>query len=113
MKRPLVSYKSINDFSLWKELEHRRFPYSFDLEITARCNNDCKHCYINLPAADKEAQADELDIDEISRIADDAILSGSLWCLITGGEPLLRRDFSDIYLLLKRKGRLGNSSQST
>jgi len=25
---------------------------------------------------------------------------------LTGGEPLLRRDFSDIYLMLKRKGLL-------
>jgi radical SAM protein with 4Fe4S-binding SPASM domain len=31
---------------------------------------------------------------------------GTLACLITGGEPLLRRDFEDIYLSLKRKGLL-------
>jgi radical SAM protein with 4Fe4S-binding SPASM domain len=29
-----------------------------------------------------------------------------LWCLITGGEPLLRSDFFDIYLYLKKKGLL-------
>ena len=29
-----------------------------------------------------------------------------MWCLITGGEPLLRDDFEEIYLLLKRKGLL-------
>jgi len=31
---------------------------------------------------------------------------GAVWCLITGGEPLLRPDFADIYLALKRKGLL-------
>ena len=31
---------------------------------------------------------------------------GTLWCLISGGEPLLREDFTDIYLMLKKKGLL-------
>jgi len=39
-------------------------------------------------------------------ITDQAVDLGSLWCLITGGEPLLRADFSEIYLLLKKKGLL-------
>lgn len=35
---------------------------------------------------------------------DEAVGMGCLWWLITGGEPLLREDFPDIYLYLKRKG---------
>jgi radical SAM protein with 4Fe4S-binding SPASM domain len=31
---------------------------------------------------------------------------GALWCLVTGGEPLLRQDFFDIYLALKKNGLL-------
>ena len=31
---------------------------------------------------------------------------GAMWCLVTGGEPLLRTDFPEIYLGLKRKGLL-------
>ena len=31
---------------------------------------------------------------------------GAMWCLLTGGEPLLRDDFADVYMLLKRKGLL-------
>ena len=37
-------------------MKARSAPLSFDLEITARCNNDCRHCYINLPAGDREAR---------------------------------------------------------
>ena len=29
-----------------------------------------------------------------------------MWCLLTGGEPLLRDDFADVYMMLKRKGLL-------
>jgi radical SAM protein with 4Fe4S-binding SPASM domain len=96
----------IQKFPLWGKLKGKRTPISFDLEITARCNLDCRHCYINLPAGDPAAQAGELTPDEILRIAGDAGQLGALWCLITGGEPLLRPDFPAIYLGLKRLGLL-------
>ncbi|MDP2924716.1 MAG: radical SAM protein [Candidatus Omnitrophota bacterium] len=76
------------------------------MEITARCNNNCRHCYINLPANDKETISNELSFKEIKNIVDQAVELGALWCLITGGEPLLREDFFDIYLYIKKKGLL-------
>jgi len=41
-----------------------------------------------------------------ARIGREAVELGAFWCLITGGEPLLRKDFADIYLCLKNKGLL-------
>lgn len=94
------------EFGLWTELESKGVPASFELEITARCNNDCRHCYINVPAGDPAARANELTFDEICAIADQAVELGALWCLVTGGEPLLRADFPEIYVALKRRGLL-------
>ena len=88
----------IQDFPLWDKLEAKRAPISFDLEVTARCNNDCRHCYINLPAGDRAAQAAELTAAEILDIAGQAAAMGAVWCLLTGGEPLLRDDFAEMYL---------------
>lgn len=96
----------IQKFHLWDKLKDRRVPFGFDLEITSRCNFDCRHCYINRPADDRIARSRELTLDEISGIADQAVALGALWCLITGGEPLLRPDFPEIYQTLKRKGLL-------
>jgi len=93
-------------FPLWAKMKARRRPITFDLEVTARCNNDCRHCYINLPAGDWAAQADELSTLEIEDIARQAADLGTVWCLITGGEPLVRDDFPDLYLGLKRVGLL-------
>jgi len=106
MSEAFVSSLDIQDFFLWDKMKARRALFSFDLEITARCNNNCRHCYINLPAGDQGAKARELSVAEIGRIADEATKLGAMWCLITGGEPLLRPDFPDIYLLLKRQGLL-------
>lgn len=101
-----VSHDRLPDFGLWPKIADRRVPLDFYLEITARCNNNCRHCYINLPANDPAARRTELSLAEISDIADQAVELGTLWCLLTGGEPLLRQDFPDIYLALKRKGLL-------
>lgn len=106
MSDPFVSQNTLSGLSLWKRTKNERLPFSFDLELTARCNLDCRHCYINLPAGDQGAKSSELTLDQISAIADQAISLGALWCLITGGEPLLRKDFTDIYLMLKKKGLL-------
>ena len=96
----------IQDFPLWDKLAAKRAPISFDLEVTARCNNDCRHCYINLPAGDGASAAEELSTEEILDIARQAADMGAVWCLLTGGEPLLRDDFTEIYLGLKRLGLL-------
>lgn len=101
-----VTSVEIKDLALWEKMKGKRNLLSFDLEITARCNQNCRHCYINLPAGDKKAQEAELTLEEIDRIAREAVELGALWCLITGGEPLLRKDFFDIYMCLKKKGLL-------
>jgi radical SAM protein with 4Fe4S-binding SPASM domain len=100
------SFLEIQQFPLWDKLKSRRVPVSFSIEVTARCNNDCRHCFINLPPGDQVARENELSAAEINRIADQAVQLGAVWCLITGGEPLVRNDFADIYLALKKKGLL-------
>lgn len=106
MKEPFVSHADLPALPLWHSMRERGAALSFTLEATARCNNDCRHCYINLPAGDRRAQAQELSVAEIRAIANQAVSLGALWCLLTGGEPLLRQDFPHLYLALKRQGLL-------
>ena len=106
MRGSFVTSLPLPEFSLWEKMKDKRNPISFDLELTARCNNNCRHCCINLPANDKKAQEEELPIHELQRVIDQAVDLGAFWCLITGGEPLLREDFFDIYLYMRKKGLL-------
>jgi MoaA/NifB/PqqE/SkfB family radical SAM enzyme len=106
MKKSYVSSLPLPEFPLWKKAVEGRPLFSFDFDLTARCNNNCRHCYINLPAGDAAAKGRELSLAEIDRIASEAASLGAFWCLLSGGEPLLREDFAEVYLLLKKKGLL-------
>ena len=77
-----IAQESFSDFPLWEKISNKRIPLDFFLEITARCNNNCRHCYINLPAQDREAQRRELSLSEISDIADQAVVIVQLATLI-------------------------------
>jgi radical SAM protein with 4Fe4S-binding SPASM domain len=87
---------------LWKT--GRPLLARLDIELTERCNNDCVHCSINLPAGDDAARRREMSATGIKSILEEAASLGCLSVRFTGGEPLLRDDFEDIYLAARRLG---------
>ncbi|TET08556.1 radical SAM protein, partial [Candidatus Aerophobetes bacterium] len=94
----------LDRFPVWQKIKNKGHLSQVSMELTERCNNNCVHCYINLAADDEEPKKKEITFPEIKAIADEAVKMGCLSWHLTGGEPLLREDFSDIYLYLKRKG---------
>lgn len=79
-----------------------RLPLRGHLDLTYRCNNACRHCWLWLPANARE-QGDELAFDEIRVIADQARALGTHQWHLSGGEPMLRDDFPEIFDYLTRK----------
>jgi radical SAM protein with 4Fe4S-binding SPASM domain len=77
-------------------------PWTGTIEVTPFCNLKCAHCYIS----QCHWEGDILSCHELCRILDEAAAEGCLWLLLTGGEPLLRDDFLDIYAHAKRKGMI-------
>lgn len=75
-----------------------------DIELTERCPNACIHCCINRPINDHEARAREMNTAQVKAILDQAADLGCLQVLYTGGEPLLRQDFEELYLYARRLG---------
>ncbi|MFO7866215.1 MAG: radical SAM protein [Candidatus Aminicenantes bacterium] len=79
-----------------------RLPLEGRMDLTYRCNNRCRHCWLSVPE-NAAVQKEELRIDEIRRIVDQARSMGCRYWSISGGEPLLRPDFPDIFDYLTRK----------
>jgi radical SAM protein with 4Fe4S-binding SPASM domain len=75
-----------------------------DIELTERCNNNCLHCSINLPADDCRAKDRELTTNAVKNILTEAASLGALSVRFTGGEPLLRQDFAELYTFARRLG---------
>jgi MoaA/NifB/PqqE/SkfB family radical SAM enzyme len=92
------------DFSLGLYEKHgqKRIPLRGTFEPTFRCNLKCCHCY----CPKKCDKSKELTLKEISRIFDEIAKEGCTWLVLTGGEPLLREDFLDIYTYAKKQGFL-------
>jgi radical SAM protein with 4Fe4S-binding SPASM domain len=102
---PQISYDQFGK-RLMERTPEGRFPWFVTIELTARCNLNCVHCYINRSANDREAEKRELTTEEFYRILDEIAGEGCFGVLFTGGEPLLRQDFLDIYTYTKKKGLL-------
>jgi len=73
------------------------------IEITGRCNLQCKHCYMN---SDLIARKNELKTEEwksfFREVKND--FGKKIGIYITGGEPFLREDIFKILEFLKKEG---------
>ena len=68
-------------------------PIGAKLEMTYHCNLRCDFCYTDSPRR-TIARTLEMSDEEWGRIIDEVIDSGVIEAVVTGGEPLLRRDLT-------------------
>lgn len=77
-----------------------RFIRRVHWSVTGKCNLRCRHCYMSAPQAKYGELSLEQCLDIVRQISDAGIAQVSL----TGGEPLVRKDFLDILdALIKSK----------
>jgi len=69
-------------------------PSLVSWNLTKKCNLRCPHCYME--AEPQAAAENELTTDECLRLIDEMKALGTEMIILTGGEPLLRRDIYDI-----------------
>lgn len=91
---------------LFAKADKNGTPLSGAFELTSRCPLDCKMCYIHRKENDCEAIKQEKTAEWWLRLAEEAKNAGMFMLLLTGGEPLLRKDFEEIYLGCQKMGLL-------
>lgn len=79
-----------------------RLPLEGNVDLTYRCNNNCRHCWLRLGENSSEKKK-ELAFPDWKRIADEARLHGCQNWVISGGEPMLHPDFTEIFDYLTSK----------
>lgn len=75
-----------------------RHPVSGTFELTLRCNMHCRMCMLRRADQNNAClQTEELTAAQWIHMAQQAAQAGTLSLLLTGGEPMLRKDFAEIY----------------
>lgn len=85
----------------------KRNPVDGTFELTVRCNLHCKMClFRHDDSENEEIRRNELSAEQWIDLADQAAKAGTFSLLLTGGEPMLRSDFCEIYEGIYKKGFL-------
>jgi AdoMet-dependent heme synthase len=85
-------------------------PYVVSWNLTYRCNLACEHCYLDaggapLVTTENFADRSELGTEECFRVIDEiAAFAPECLTILTGGEPLLRRDILEIVQRAAERG---------
>jgi radical SAM protein with 4Fe4S-binding SPASM domain len=91
------------------QAENFQRPYVISWNLTYRCNLACEHCYLDaggFPEVTDESFADrsELDTDQCYKVIEEiAAFAPEALTILTGGEPLLRRDILKIIRFATQK----------
>jgi len=97
-----------------KSQEYKNFSWDFhseaghkpivaQIELTYLCPLHCEHCYTDC-YNNKNCSQEELPTSKIKSIMDKCKAGGVVWFCFTGGDPLMRKDFIELYLYAKKLG---------
>ncbi len=82
-----------------------RIPMDGTFELTVRCNLKCKMClFRHDDSENEEIIKNERTAEEWIDMARQVAEAGTFNLLITGGEPMLRKDFCEIYEGIYKQG---------
>lgn len=92
--------------------KERRSLHKVQIALTERCNLFCSHCCYN---AKRDSSNNDLDLNSIKIIIDRIVACNPNSITLSGGEPLIRKDFFAIldYLSSKYSGAITLSTNAT
>lgn len=99
-----IQYKTFSRQTHEKNCKLKRFSVC-QFELTFKCGLHCKYCYTDCYNRPRNI-GEELKTREVKIILDKIFDTGVIWLCFTGGDPLARKDFLEIYSYARDKGFL-------
>lgn len=93
----------VSDY-LFAKANAYKIPLTGTFELSPVCNMDCKMCYVRMTREEVNKGGGEKSADEWIKLAQECKDAGTLYLLLTGGEPFLYKDFRYLYEELKKMG---------
>ena len=79
-------------------------PINGSIELLPLCNMNCDMCYVRLSKKEMDQKGRMRTAKEWLEVAKEMQKAGTLFLLLTGGEPFLYPEFKEVYLGLKDLG---------
>ena len=96
MSVPLLEHLTREGMVWWREerLNYWKYPAPAGVlwDLTAKCNLKCKHCVVSAG----EESPEELNFDECCSLIDQFANFGVGQLILSGGEPMVRKDFFEV-----------------
>lgn len=102
-----MKIKEYKDFSQKLHQKAGHQPVVAQMELTYQCPLHCKHCYTDC-YNNLENKRKELGTAGVKKILDKCRQAKTVWFCFTGGDPLTRKDFPEIYDYAKELGFIVN-----
>ncbi len=102
---PMEYYGSMEQF-LCEKATIAQVPINGILELTPLCNMNCEMCFVRLSPEERKQKGHLRSAEEWIFLAEQMKQAGTLFVLLTGGEPLLYPEFKKVYLALRKMGMI-------
>lgn len=92
------------EHAMIQRAKQQKIPINGSLELLPLCNMNCDMCYVRLTREEMEAAGRLRSLQEWLDLGQQMADAGTLFLLLTGGEPLLYPDFKILFQKLKQMG---------
>lgn len=102
---PMEYQGSVEQF-LCEKATVNHTPINAILELTPLCNMNCDMCFVRLSPEEMKRKGCLRTTEEWISLGKEMYDAGTLFVLLTGGEPLLYPEFREVYFALKKMGMI-------
>ena len=101
-----IEYQGTIEQFLCEKATINHTPINAILELTPLCNMNCEMCFVRLSPEEMKHKGRLRTKEEWISLGKDMCDAGTLFVLLTGGEPLLHPEFREIYVSLRKMGMI-------